>query len=82
VNPAIDLHPGWNLVGFPCTSDKLRTDALNNILFGSDVDAVWTFDAFSQAWNELNNEDSFEPGKGYWIHSKVEKTWDVPVVIE
>jgi hypothetical protein len=30
-------------------------------------------------WDELNVLDYFEIGKGYWIHSKVTKVWNVPL---
>jgi hypothetical protein len=32
-----------------------------------------------QKWKEIGDSDYFEIGRGYWIHSKVEKTWDVPL---
>jgi parallel beta-helix repeat protein len=79
VNQTITLHPGWNLVGYPSLSDKLRLDALNNIIFGSDVDAIWTYDTALHKWEEMTKLDYFERGRGYWIHSKVTKTWDVPL---
>jgi parallel beta-helix repeat protein len=79
VNQTITLHPGWNLVGYPSLSDKVRLDALNNINFGSDVDAIWTYNTALHKWEEITKLDYFERGRGYWIHSKVTKTWDVPL---
>jgi hypothetical protein len=79
VNQTISLIPGWNLVGYPSKSNKNRTNALNNIDFGSDVDAIWTYNATTQTWKEITASDNFEVGKGYWIHSKVTKTWIVPL---
>jgi parallel beta-helix repeat protein len=75
----IALHPGWNLVGYPSMSTQNRTNALNNIDFGSDVDAIWTYNATTQTWEEITESDNFEVGRGYWIHSKVTKTWIVPL---
>jgi hypothetical protein len=78
-NQTIPLHPGWNLVGYPSLSNRIRPDALNNIDFGSDVNAVWTYKASMRKWVEIGPIDYFELGMGYWIHSKVSKTWDVPL---
>jgi hypothetical protein len=50
---------------------------LNNIVFGSDVGSIWTYDATTQQWLELGESDYFEVGRGYWIYSNVEKTWEV-----
>jgi parallel beta-helix repeat protein len=79
VNQTIDLIPSWNLVGYSSLSKKNRTDALNNIDFGNDVDAIWTFNATTKKWKEITESDNFELGRGYWIHSKVTKTWIVPL---
>ncbi len=78
-NHTILLYPGWNMVGYPTLSNFNRTQGLNNLSFGSDIDAIWTFSAETQTWVELGEWDYFTPGKGYWIHSKVEKTWEVPL---
>jgi parallel beta-helix repeat protein len=78
-NQTINLSPGWNMVGYPSLSNRNRTAALNNINYGSDVDAIWTFNAATQTWQEIGPSDQFELGRGYWIHSKVTKVWDVPL---
>jgi len=78
-NQSITLKPGWNLVGYPSLSNKTRTPALNNIIFGADVDSVWTYNASSQQWKEIGEFDLFERGRGYWIHATVEKIWEVPL---
>ena len=75
------LNPGWNLVGFPSLSDKKRTTALNNIEFGTHVNAIWTHNATSKKWEKIEITDNFEIGRGYWIHSLIssEITWEVPL---
>jgi parallel beta-helix repeat protein len=78
-NQSITLHPGWNLVGYPSLSNRTRDNALNNLNYGSDVDSIWTFNAATQTWQEIGPTDYFELGRGYWIHSKVTKVWDVPL---
>jgi hypothetical protein len=77
-NQNIPLHPGWNLVGYPSTVNKDRASALNNIIFGTDLDSIWNFNSTTQNWEELGSTDNFEIGRGYWIHSKIEKEWNVP----
>jgi hypothetical protein len=78
-NQNITIYPGWNLLSYPSLNCYNRTDALNNIDFGTDVDAIWTFNAKTQIWVKINELDYFETGRGYWIHSKVEIVWNVPL---
>ncbi|MEE9151350.1 MAG: hypothetical protein V3U20_05895, partial [Thermoplasmata archaeon] len=79
VNRTIIFHEGWNLVGYPSLTNYNRTDGLNNLTFGSEVDSIWTFDASTQKWEEMGPSDYFEPGRGYWVHAKVKCTWEVPL---
>jgi parallel beta-helix repeat protein len=78
-NQDISLSLGWNLVGYPSSSNRTRSEALNNIVFGTDVDAIWSFDAQTQQWDEIGGGDELIMGKGYWIHSLSEITWEVPL---
>jgi hypothetical protein len=78
-NQEITLHRGWNMVSYPSVSNRKRTTALNNIIFGSDVDAIWTFNAVTQNWEEVGTLDYFEVGRGYWVHSKTTCVWQVPI---
>jgi parallel beta-helix repeat protein len=48
-NQSIPLHPGWNMVGYPSLTNRNRTTSLNNLTFGVEVDAIWTFNAATQA---------------------------------
>jgi hypothetical protein len=74
----IPIFPGWNLVGYPSLTNRNRTNTLNNLLFGPDIDTIWTYDSQSGLWNEIDEPDEFEAGRGYWVHSLVTKTWSVP----
>ncbi|UCG69560.1 MAG: VCBS repeat-containing protein [Thermoplasmata archaeon] len=78
---SITIRPGWNLVGYPSKTDKLRDDALGNLFFDTDVDSIWTYDAATQSWEEIGPSDYFEVGMGYWIHSMrdVDIVWNVPL---
>jgi N12 class adenine-specific DNA methylase len=78
-NQTIQLYEGWNMVGYPSLSNRTRDKALNNIKFYQDVDAIWTFNAATQTWQEVGPTDYFELGRGYWVHSKATKTWDIPL---
>jgi hypothetical protein len=74
----IEINVGWNLVGYPAIFNESRMYGLNNLIFGTDVDSVWTYDSKLGKWNELQDSDEFVTGKGYWIHSLVKTTWLVP----
>jgi hypothetical protein len=78
-NQTIALHLGWNMVGYPSLTYYNRTEGLNNITFGSDVDSIWTYNASTQKWKKIGPSDYFEVGRGYWVHSLVKKTWEVPL---
>jgi hypothetical protein len=78
-NQTIAIHPGWNLVGYPSLSNKTRDIALNNIKFGSDVNAILSFNATTGIWEDLGPSDYFKIGRGYWIHSNEQKVWEVPL---
>jgi parallel beta-helix repeat protein len=78
-NQTIQLHPGWNLVGFPSLSSKNRTAALNNLSFGNEVDSVWTFNTVTREWKVMDEGDSLELGRGYWIHANRKCIWEVPL---
>jgi parallel beta-helix repeat protein len=75
----IPLYIGWNMVGFPSLSNKNRASGLNNLDFGTEVDAIWTFDAATQTWEEVGSSDSFILEKGYWVHATQECVWNVPL---
>jgi hypothetical protein len=78
-NQTITLDKGWNLVGYPSLTNHNRTIGLNNLEFGLDVDACQWYDAITKTWYDMDSEDDFVLGKGYWVHSKVDKLWEVPL---
>ncbi|UCE72975.1 MAG: hypothetical protein JSV56_08020, partial [Methanomassiliicoccales archaeon] len=78
-NQTITLHPGWNHIGYPSLTNHNRTKGLNNITFGDDVDFIQWYDAATKTWHEMGKDDYFVLGRGYFFHSKVEKTWEVPI---
>ncbi len=78
-NQTIALHPGWNQVGYPSFTRYNRTQGLNNLTFGTHVDAIWTYNAATQKWKELGPLDYFEIGRGYWVHAKTKCEWEVPL---
>jgi parallel beta-helix repeat protein len=78
-NQTIVLNEGWNLVGYPSATSHNRTVGLNNLQFGSDIDAIQWFNAATKTWHFMGPEDNFEIGMGYWVHSKVNTVWEVPL---
>jgi parallel beta-helix repeat protein len=78
-NQTIALHPGWNMVGYPSLSHHNRTIGLNNLEFGKDVNGTQWYNTSTQTWYSMDVDDHFVPGRGYWIHSLVETTWEVPL---
>jgi uncharacterized repeat protein (TIGR01451 family) len=79
VNQSIQIHKGWNQVGFPSLASKVRTVGLNNLIFDTEIDCIWWYNATAATWHSMDLGDEFVPGIGYWIHSKVDKVWDVPL---
>jgi hypothetical protein len=75
----ITLQPGWNLVGYPSLTGYSRTEGLNNLAFDSEVGAIWSYNTETQTWEEMGEVDSFEKGKGYWVHATDNMVWDVPL---
>lgn len=47
-NQTISLPPGWSLIGYPSSTNKNRTAALNNLIFGTDGGSIWKFNAATQ----------------------------------
>jgi hypothetical protein len=78
-NQTIPLHTGWNMVGYPSLSNHNRTVGLNNLEFGTHVDVIQWYDAASKTWHFMDQDDYFFPGRGYWMHSRVDTTWEVPL---
>jgi outer membrane protein assembly factor BamB len=79
VNQTIQLYQGWNQVGYPSLTSYNRTVGLNNLTFGTHVDAIQWFNATTKTWHFVNQDDYFVPGRGYWFHSLVEMEWEVPL---
>ena len=78
-NQTIQLYTGWNMVGYPSLTNHNRTVGLNNLTFGTDVDAVQWYDAATKTWHDMGPDDFFVPGRGYWVHANVECEWEVPL---
>jgi parallel beta-helix repeat protein len=78
-NQTIQLYKGWNMVGYPSLSNHNRTVGLNNLTFSTHVDCIQWYDAVTKTWHFMEPDDNFIPGIGYWIHSKVDAVWEVPM---
>jgi parallel beta-helix repeat protein len=78
-NQSIPLSEGWNMVGYPSLTNHNRTVGLNNLAFGTEVDAIQWFDPSMKTWHNLDENDSFEIGRGYWFHATTDCVWEVPL---
>jgi hypothetical protein len=78
-NQKITIKEGWNHVGFPSRSRKNRTEAMNNLTFGNEIDSIWTYFGINKRWYQIEENDSLEPGRGYFIRSRINTTWEVPL---
>jgi parallel beta-helix repeat protein len=78
-NQTIQLYKGWNMVGYPSLTSHNRTVGLNNLTFDTHVDCIQWYDAGTKTWHFMGPDDSFVPGRGYWMYSKVDAEWEVPL---
>ncbi|UCG68197.1 MAG: right-handed parallel beta-helix repeat-containing protein [Thermoplasmata archaeon] len=78
-NQTIYLYEGWNIVGYPSLTSYNRSDGLNNLTFGQDVDLIQWYNASTKTWHDLDENDYFVPGRGYWVHAQAECEWEVPL---
>jgi uncharacterized protein YkwD len=72
---SIHLNSGWNLVGYPSETAQLRDYALNNLVFGDEIDAIVGKDNVTKNLKDIEELDEMEPGKGYWIHATNDCEW-------
>jgi hypothetical protein len=78
-NQTITLHEGWNMVGFPSLRKHNRTVGLNDLTFGQEIELVEWYDAETQIWHDMGENDIFVPGRGYWVYARNECEWEVPL---
>ncbi|MFQ6128728.1 MAG: hypothetical protein ACE5QW_07495 [Thermoplasmata archaeon] len=72
----IQLHKGWNLVGFPCFNTSLTVADLMSTVA---VERVEGFDVSSPLnfLRVLQNSDVLLAGEGYWIKVSEDALWIV-----
>jgi uncharacterized protein YkwD len=73
----IQLKKGWNMVGYPSSTARARTVALNNLEVGVEIDIIQFYDTASGRIISLGSGDDMEPGMGYWIHANQACDWIV-----
>ncbi|MEE9115947.1 MAG: NosD domain-containing protein [Thermoplasmata archaeon] len=73
---AIQLRPGWNLVGFPSFNSSYAVADLKSITGSSRIEG---YDSLSSPYHlrELGNLETLEAGYGYWIWVDSDITWIV-----
>ncbi len=77
VSPQVDitLKSGWNLVGYPCLTDRLRDDALSSI--SGKYNMVMRYDTTKDREVRLTPGDYMQSGDGHWIHATQDCTWTI-----
>jgi uncharacterized protein YkwD len=73
----ISLKKGWNLVGYPSSTETFRDNALNNLVFDNEIDAIQYYDTDTNKTMYLGINDKMEPGLGYWLHATKNCEWIV-----
>jgi uncharacterized protein YkwD len=72
---SIHLNSGWNLVSYPSETAHLRDDALKNLVFGVEIDAIMVQNNVTMSLEDMEAVDYMKPGKGYWIHATEDCDW-------
>ena len=82
-SPTIPLKSGWNLVGYNSLIPQNTTTAISSV--AGKYDSVWTYNSTTHTWlrhtqggpDFLNNLNTMEPGRGYWIYALEDTIWDI-----
>ncbi|MHA2031806.1 MAG: right-handed parallel beta-helix repeat-containing protein, partial [Candidatus Kariarchaeaceae archaeon] len=74
-NQIIHLYQGWNLVGYPSIINRIREKALNNLVYGFDIELIQYYDSKLKTFNQLNSNEYMKWGTGYWIYSNTDVDW-------
>jgi hypothetical protein len=74
-NYSIDLVAGWNMVGFPVTSEN--TTPAN--LFAGTTFTMYYWEAPYGPFSEPSKNQPVELGVGYWVRVDNDKTVTVPL---
>ena len=72
---AIELHPGWNLVGYPAMVQRPINEALAGTGFDRPVEGL---DAASATLlQQYSGTYPLRPGEGYWVHVPADTIWTI-----
>ncbi len=70
---AIELHAGWNLVGYPTLNGTITA---GDALWGTSADKMEGFDSSTPyLLKELTPTYLMKPGEGYWVHVPSDTVW-------
>jgi parallel beta-helix repeat protein len=72
----IQLHEGWNLVGFPCFQQDY---AVGDLKVAVSAERIEGFDALASPYflRLMLDGDNLQTGFGYWVKAVSETTWTV-----
>jgi len=75
ITTTIYLQAGWNLVGYPSTTEGIT---MSDALWGTGIDRVDVFDPSSPyRLREIGPNYLMKSGEAYWIHVAADTTWVV-----
>lgn len=78
----IQLHVGWNLVGYQSIETEELMNAIGDIL--DKLNSIWTYDTAEDKWLRYDKNSPFpwlndlqyvEPGKAYWVDVSEDCQW-------
>lgn len=72
---AIDLSPGWNLVGYPSFIERNVATSMSGIQY----ERIESFEFASEPYylEPLQSDNIMFPGRGYWVKVTVSCVWEV-----
>ncbi len=80
---SINLHSGWNLVGYPSFTNRSLDEALSGIPWGKvqfydswDMNDYWKHN-YTGKPDQMNDLNEIKTGGGYWLFVSADCTWTV-----
>jgi len=71
------LVPGWQMLGYPSKNRTKESDALANLIKGTNYDRISRYDKSANTFADLSPADYLEPGVSYFIRVLKNSTWTV-----
>ena len=72
MQPSYDLNIGWNLIGFKSLLTETPSSYLDDL--GTDIQAIYGYDAVAGVYFIPGDDPKLAPGMGYWVAVSAEGT--------